>query len=275
MSTKIYEGMMFNDPNVNNIFKQLKQFQPQVQEAAKQYVCQNLANRCVTYLDNLFVTETCNTNETIFRYHMGEYYDETYELARDQYFQSAFDIRFSIAIFPISRRKTLAIPFYRQNELMDHFNKLNITREYGYWNNTDMPSFVTRREWRQRKRDWDIALPDSTYSIPSLSGLMCELSDNRPFVLNYDMLEPYFASHSARVKSLAHTMAFNQCGKIVGFDNKNVFLSSVTNYFKSDDGQQIFNDYMQRFAEILPKTITRQMITTTLDENYFDTIKNS
>ena len=42
----------------------------------------------------------------------------------------------------------------------DFIQKYHIQR-YSYWNNTDRPDNVSPREWKQREKDWDRALPTS------------------------------------------------------------------------------------------------------------------
>lgn len=58
-----------------------------------------------------------------------------------------------------SRNFVVALPF---SDLSLHgFRPCRWTYpEYGYWNNTDMPDHVTRREWNRRRRFWDEKLND-------------------------------------------------------------------------------------------------------------------
>lgn len=47
----------------------------------------------------------------------------------------------------------------------------NVVREYGYWNNTDQPDYVTDAEWEERKKAWDfLSVPaDEGFTIPMIT----------------------------------------------------------------------------------------------------------
>jgi|GEM_PF-3916480 len=41
--------------------------------------------------------------------------------------------------------------------------------EYGYWDNTDEPDNVTRRQWRTRAKNWEVATDDKNFHLRRLS----------------------------------------------------------------------------------------------------------
>jgi len=70
-----------------------------------------------------------------------------------------FDIDFGFNAF-LSSAKAYIIP-YGTRKVVGSFTPPDWVEEYGYWNNTDQPLDLTRRQWKARGDKWDeVALDD-------------------------------------------------------------------------------------------------------------------
>tara|TARA_Y100000034_G_scaffold116828_1_gene155632 strand:+ start:1760 stop:2464 length:705 start_codon:yes stop_codon:yes gene_type:complete len=70
-----------------------------------------------------------------------------------------FDIDFGFNAF-LSRAKAYIVP-YGNRKVVQSFSPPDWVEEYGYWNNTDQPEHITRRQWKARGNKWDeVALDD-------------------------------------------------------------------------------------------------------------------
>ena len=87
-----------------------------------------------------------------------------------------FDFECETVFFPLSN-KTLAILYAERKSFTKVWERQPEVKYYGYWNNTDWQDGVSEKEWNQRRKDWDKALPDlSFFAIPAMNGLVAQLT---------------------------------------------------------------------------------------------------
>lgn len=87
------------------------------------------------------------------------------------------DTDFSVTVFPRGPRSWVGLVYTEHEAWRSRFMRLPRIREFGYWNNTDEPEGMTRREWARRNRVWSEVLLDKPTGIPSMYGLSIELVD--------------------------------------------------------------------------------------------------
>lgn len=98
------------------------------------------------------------------------------ERSKDKKGERAFvALGLEAALIPIGPGKTLALS-YGSKELQEIFARASGAKEYGYWDNTDEPEGMGRREWGQRKRDWQKALGKTMQFSPAEAGVSLMLS---------------------------------------------------------------------------------------------------
>lgn len=96
-------------------------------------------------------------------------YIRDYVLQKDKDAKKFISPKIEMAFYP-SRKGVMLIPFCEGSlhglEVREYLDSLEGCVPWGYWNNTDRPQEVSRREWRQRRKDWN-SLFDSEPMIPS------------------------------------------------------------------------------------------------------------
>jgi len=93
---------------------------------------------------------------------ISEYFDlkKKKEVSRFLLDNSKRFFPFSIGFWALDRKEGLylAYPFYPEDDIF-FFNKFiekcDWLREYGYWDNSDMPEDMSNEEWNQRRIDWE------------------------------------------------------------------------------------------------------------------------
>lgn len=90
-------------------------------------------------------------------------------------------LSFRLAVLP-AYRKTLAVPFTENQALSQAFLNHPAVSEYGYWDNTDRPEDLSRKQWDARKRAWNQALPG--IGVPREHGLVLTILDEND--IRYD-----------------------------------------------------------------------------------------
>lgn len=153
MSIKIYDGHIYRG-SIYNLLPRIKSFAPTV----------------IAYGEKLMDTYEIETKAEGVTDWWAAWNKERTSPYRDSF----TDTRFEITMFPLSKRKTLLLPFYGSNKILTAFREhLPEVQYYGYWNNTDPDKECSSREWRARRRDWEKALPGVCY--PSNEGLTISL----------------------------------------------------------------------------------------------------
>lgn len=141
MSTKIYQACKLNTSNFKKILEMCNAFKPWLTAAAEKK------------MDDFI--KMCDDNGK-------KGFNLWFELRADQkktgQSMPLVDTDFSLSFIPYSRNTTLAIIYTDNNAWYNEWLAQPGVSEYGYWNNTDMPDEMTRREWNQRRRVWNKAL---------------------------------------------------------------------------------------------------------------------
>ena len=99
------------------------------------------------------------------------------EMRRTNQRDPAVDTGFSLVIFPVNGLSVpgvLGIIYTEHNAWRQAWLGQIGVCEYGFWNNADEPAGVSAKEWAERGRNWDIALPDAC-AVPALRGFTIDL----------------------------------------------------------------------------------------------------
>jgi len=87
-----------------------------------------------------------------------------------------YDLSCEIIFIP-TKTKMLALLYTQHREIRDIWESSEKVHEYGYWNNTDKPKELTKREWNTRRNDWNKALPG--LGVPREEGFIFTI--DKPF----------------------------------------------------------------------------------------------
>jgi hypothetical protein len=143
MSTKIYNAYKWNGTSFEVLLGKLKQLRIEfIEEISKELA---LYTENMTYLEILYKLQ----EETLKGY------------------RSPFNLETSAVAFPVNGEIYLQF-FGVSDKLRRRVFKGELT-DYHYQNQTDKPSRVSYKEWEERRKFWDIVLPDE-FDRPSIAG---------------------------------------------------------------------------------------------------------
>lgn len=174
MSTKIYNGILFNTTDFYKIEQFLLKMKGELSELAKQEFLKVVARETQyaliylqtdVYLGYILDTEHLN----VIKEHPEKVAEKVFVFLRRMMktnqtaktimeYERDVDFNFSVALYPL-KEKVLGMICTDDPTLKKHFMSQNEVSEYGYWNNTDQPNDVSDTAWDQREKDWEIALP--------------------------------------------------------------------------------------------------------------------
>lgn len=186
MSTKIYNAY-YTTLNLENLLKKLIKLSPEFQEIKSDIYQQQLLNSVITEIDKT----TYYKNKLVEQYPVLWQQAEKYKEQRKKWQAKEIDIEnysCSCIVYPLSANKTLILLFSRVPKMAEKFSKLSFLKNYEYFNNTDKPKNVTKKDWEQRLKDWDKVLGGDGYGVPLFCGYQFTLSDNTIQYYNWEKI---------------------------------------------------------------------------------------
>lgn len=262
MSTKIYNGFIFNTSDWNLIHKTIMDFRKQLKPLVKQGIAKAVAELATLYVDNLtFDLKKCKKVESPY-WHANKVLQNRIQKVsnppcpRDP----LIDYTCNISILPNNKDKILGIIYAEQSNFLDIWFKLPIVENYAYWDNCDPPKNVTDTEWKQREEDWDKALKDFG-SIPAMNGFTAEIVNKyQLFFINIDIALKYIPSYESRASFIATELLYREEKKK---DVNLAFFSWIKN-----EGKEEFQNKVEL---VKPKLISidRDLLINDFPKEYF------
>ena len=119
----------------------------------------------------------------------------------------AVDVECEI-IFHFRGRYIYMVMFTEIREFKDHLESLPGIKEYGYWDNTDKPGYITQREWRRREKLWDNIFGRKQYMK---GGVMWMLVGDYDIALpRKGVIEQHFTPFNKRLSFMLTDAVFKQ-----------------------------------------------------------------
>lgn len=168
MSTKIYDGMIFESDNLTKFYNIIEKIDTEAKIIKDDLIIKLIAKKYQYYFDNKITKE-----EIIRDFHkipikeVNYFLDNKYPLLynlRDLINYRCknvlhsmerdvdYDLDLVINFAPVNKN-ILIYPYYEYSEygevLLKYFSK------YGYWNNSDKPDNISSKDWNTRRKRWD------------------------------------------------------------------------------------------------------------------------
>lgn len=142
MSTKIYNGFSVDTSSAMQLMELVNGFRPYVKTEG-----QKMLNN---FLRKTGTTEDPFKGWTAWATLRAETVDKGLRAP-------GVDTDFQLVFFPDGDR-FLGIAFTEHHRWFRHWLRQTAVSEYRYWNNTDQPIGISRREWERRAEAWDRVL---------------------------------------------------------------------------------------------------------------------
>lgn len=266
MSTKIYNG--FRMPKSFDSLNRINdEFREKGSILMNSLLDETVVKMSVRNLDIDIVSQN-DTNKNYIMDSLSRINDEYREIKTSSKNNPYFDFECELSIMiPPSGDHIYLIAYTCKDEYIRLLESIDGVEEYAYWNNTDPPDDIDEDIWDQRGKDWDAALGET--GIPARNGFSFELvGPYLPFsILNTtESLDKFCPSKEQRISSIASDISFKEWvakNKEADAIKNNVFeiFSEHSQFLKTEDGKKSLEDIKQRLDQILPDTITKNMIT--------------
>lgn len=184
MSTKLYDGILIDEPLSWKIIQEIREnieqtFEQLNKKLTIEYFNEEYARTIrKTHSQALGIYKKPDNEEEdhgIFFNALKRFKNEESEFFKDK-------LLCKVHLFePVVGANSEKSPAYVINnnepEYLNNLLKLPYIKEYGYWNNTDKPDELTEEEWDQRRSDWNEVLDRSFFFTGS--GVSIDLPETK------------------------------------------------------------------------------------------------
>lgn len=287
MSTKIYDAfIMVDDVSLFELKHRMQKLRDETHKIIQQEAHKLIASDCAELVDlkamgckvyaspfsysRTIISSAVNTAEERYR-------KIKKTLRRDP----EYDFSFEICIIPI-KGKILLLPYTEKKELLNLLERQKYLKPYGYWNNTDPDKSVSQKEWNQREKDWNAALPG--IGIPADNGFTVQLHPtfnifrtSESFIKDIIKVMP---SYRKRLKTRAFDIAWGRMTRRLvkaekkkkdGRDDLNCCMEARSRIKNTQEGKALLKQATIFVRSKIPKRITQKHLKLKLQEQKKET----
>lgn len=271
MSTKIYDAYVMKDvPTLYELRKRVSRLRSVVQEEFFNLYTKKVAVLACSIIDDLSLNKSVYSEEypnSIWSEAHKQVEDRNRHIQKTKERNPSYDFHCELEIIPI-KNKIMVMVFCEQPRIIEIIARQKYLKYYGYWNNTDPDERCSEKEWNQRKKDWNEALPG--IGIPSENGFNVQL--HAPyFLLPEDFIERLLRiapSYEDRIENKAFKMAWNKMTEIeikkmkTNDINENLRLCTKALQLvrSTPQGQRILKQCRKKVSNSISPIITEEML---------------
>jgi hypothetical protein len=173
MSTKIYNGFKIDTGDISEVQSIFNGHQVALKQVTKEKIIEFLVKSAVEEFDKDKVyNNPVEEDKNYISQANQEMRDRQRESKKNNSRDPEIDFEAEIAIFPFEGN-FYGIYYSEQNEFYNNLLKQKKVSEFSYYDNTDKPDRITKKEWEERERVWD--------TIFKGNGLPCEVGFTKKY----------------------------------------------------------------------------------------------
>jgi hypothetical protein len=266
MSTKIYNGFKFADPNLSVIHRHImdwrNELRPLHQKAANMFV----AEIAINIFDGERMRPGSQTGKTPLMDAITTLWDQQAEVKKTQRRNPLVDFEFTLSLLPFEGQ-VFGITYTEQREWQRIWMAKPFIIDFAYWDNTDPPEELPDAEWEERGRVWGTVLDGAIMSAPSMAGFSADCTHEGlfPDTDNVVAILPSFEDRVGRRAKFAAAAAHVERLKAAkgqpatSYEQTSYSLEAME-WLQTDDGRKALDAEKRRIAGILEAEVTREML---------------
>jgi hypothetical protein len=266
MSTKIYGGFKFANPDLTVIHSQLmdwrNELRPLHQQAANAFV----AEIAIHMFDTARMRPGSHTGETPLMEAISALWDRQAKVTKIHLRDPLVDFEFAVSLMPFEGQ-VYGIAYTEQREWHSLWMAKPFIVDFAYWDNTDPPEDLPDEEWQERDRAWDSIFKSAIMSAPSMAGFTAECTHDTlmPDTENVVAALPAFEDRVTRwakkeaANKLLQKIA-SERGPSTSADEHTEYYYDAMQVLRSAEGEALIESEKPRIAGILEPKVTREML---------------
>lgn len=273
-------GFVLPKMNMNKLLDFCKEHSVKINEIAKENLLEFIAKELVEVIDNIDAgfelkgiesrKEKQNYCSTYTSLIYCEYRDRVQNIIKTSQRDPEIDFETLVSFFPI-KGKLLAIFYSEQPEINKYWRDIPEVKDYHIQNSTDKPENVTKKQWEQRKKIWDIAYGGNIYNPVYHNRFVYNFIPNDFLFSNFEIsdLIKYIPSFEKRLYRLAKGSFINQfCSDLSTNLKPNEKPDYIRWYFEAEDllyykdtvAMNQLEEFKNKFRILLTENLTEDII---------------
>lgn len=260
MSTKIYHGYRLPITKVRDLFAWQSELRVKFESAMPHLLNLNLSRSAIRNVD-LATLHRILPGEKEYVLTTADNYgpnlaSETFRRMRDDltgqgefkddYIKSQYKLTVTVHY---GRKHLLAIVFANSKFARSFWESNSGAVYYGYWDNSDPDPKCSNREWSERKREWDYALPGP--GVPANCGFTLETQEPVYYLHDARRLLPEFPSYWNRAREAArYYLTSLACLRTRQFENISDYVNAERKIIRSGRVENLASVLMPHLIDI-------------------------
>lgn len=266
MSTKIYSGFKFADPDLSVIHRHIMDWRNELRPLQQRATDAFVAEIAINMFDAERMRPGSHTGKSPLMEAISTLWDRQAEVKKTQRRDPLVDFEFTISLMPFEGQ-VYGITYTEQRAWQTLWMDKPFVLDFCYWDNTDPPEELPEEEWEERGRVWSKILDGAIMTAPSMAGFSADCtheslmpdSDNVVAVLPTHeervARRARFATAAARVK----TLEAEKGPPATSYEGTAYSLDAME-WLQTEDGRKALDAEKCRIAGILEAEVTREML---------------
>jgi hypothetical protein len=268
MSTKIFNGFRFADPDLATIHRQIMEWRAELRPLHQQAANRFVAELAIAAIDEERLRPGSHSGQIPVMEGISKLWDMQAEVRKTQRRNPAVDFEFTISLMPFEGQ-VYGIVYSEQQEWLRLWMAKPFVIDFSYWDNTDPPEEVSEQDWAERGRVWDAILSEAVFTAPSMAGFAADCTHEAlsPDIDNVVNELPSFQeriSRTARFLVVSAEMSRRQSANPLDTRSLGSQAVEVHEWFRSEAGSLAFEAEKLRLANLLEPNVTKTMLMATL-----------
>lgn len=266
MSTKIYHGFKFADPDLTVIHRHIMDWRQELRPLQKKATDAFVAEIAVNMFDAERMHPGTHKGKTPLTDAVLMLWDRQAEVKKTQRRDPMVDFEFTISLMPFEGQ-VYGIAYTEQREWQRLWLEKPFVIDFCYWDNTDPPEELPEDEWEERGRIWNAIFNEAIMSAPSMAGFNADCT-HEAMMPDTDNVVAVLPTHEERVARRARfataaarikTLEAEKGPPATSYEGTAYSLEAME-WLQTDDGRKALDAEKHRIAGILEAEVTREML---------------
>jgi hypothetical protein len=195
MDVKITNGYILPAMSLTELHSFAQEFRKKIRQLSKQLVVERLGNMVMGYIDfvslpeekrryftemnrQFFLTKGALNHSPLYTAY-SKMQEMEQRIIQEKIKKPEYDFLCDLIFFPADNH-VLVMLFAEQKAYVEAFKQMPGVRPYSYWNNSEQPEEISKKDWNIRGKHWEDAVGYT--GVPSLEGLSVSCYTLLPFI---------------------------------------------------------------------------------------------
>ncbi len=258
MSTKIYDGLKFHNTNIETVKRRISNFKHIFENYTLANIHKVFSGK---YYQHLGAQSTLGKEKTCIEAVRENFFKEL-ENIKSGYRSPDYDFSFSIVLKQLGNH-VYGYLFYEKHAFKELFFKYLKVSEFNYFDNTDRPKYISKKNWKKREHIWNKLI--DKYSFEKSGFTEFHIFDLDASIINEFSFEKL---HDCNIEQLKNKIIISKVANHLAVEHRNNGKEITVGYYMHllDEviagKHDVLKDYYAQFFEKSMFTVNADNFTT-------------